>query len=61
MHEDGEIEVYGGDNDNVSQQILVEQVMSMGDKGRQEESAEIGEVHTIPAQMDPLQQRWFLI
>ena len=32
-HEDGEIEVDGGNDDNVSQQIPVEQVTGMGDKG----------------------------
>ena len=44
VHEDGEIEVDGSDNDNVSQQISVEQVTGMGDEGRQEKAAEIGEV-----------------
>ena len=60
VHEDGEIKVDGGDDDNVSQQISVEQVTGMGDKGGQEKAAEIGEVPTIPAQVDPPQQRRFL-
>ena len=59
-HEDGKIEVDGGDNDNVSQQIPVEQVTGMGDKGGQEKVAEIGEVPTIPAQVDPIQRTRFL-
>ena len=59
-HEDGEIKVDDGDNDNVSQQILVEQVTGMGDEGGQEKAAEIGEVPTILAQVDPLQWRRFL-
>ena len=59
-HEDGKIEVDGSDNDNVSQQIPVEQVTGMGDKGGQEKVAEIGEVPTIPAQVDPLQRTQFL-
>ena len=60
VHKDGKIEVDGGDNDNVSQKISVEQVTGMGDEGGQEKAAEIGEVPTILAQVDPLQWRRFL-